>query len=1032
MLARNPKTGGTIRLMKSDASIWKNRKTLVWMKSPPSENANRWRRWDIAVVGVDPTLLEWQPQIVVLINDSPEVRAWLATKAARDTRFILISSKIADAIDDDEFQGFGLGNVLCLEEFVSMYPFLGEPWDGSAQDALVSASIVFRYQRLIGANPSSSTARMDSLTLKPVHLELLETSDLPEQLVLIQQYYKPPQAQRAKELVKCLKKNIENPFIDKIHLFVETKDVPIPADPFGKLIITYRKPRITYFDCIEYIKNKVGPGNIVVFANTDIYLDSTWQQIWSVEMRDVFLALLRWEEEGADGISGPELFGPRSDSQDAWAIHSDSVLARQTWQKEPFNIKFGTPGCDNAILVEFLRQKFKIVNPAMSLRTLHVHKSGIRNYDPKDIIDRPIYMHADPNGIHELNPITVWSGWANTPIVHEPLERPLKATNPKMLGIFCSQINRDPSFVWSSNGTNAYIAPSDQDRIIAVEGGGFVSPNGLVYRHTELCVGNTEIQKTIWSDNKLSHLMPAQETEAMMAFPLEAQWLDRPELFTLLYLSRVLKQHQTTPEASFWCKQNNTLLNVFRLFNWSEPRGRLIQFSEQTQTFAQKIVGRTAHSVRLFPEDINALRDSLYSEWIATPIQEPMQILTIVCDGIHIKDALLADLEAFGTAEGFQVRVVYATADASKWAAALAGASRVILSSSVKTLKVDTWAWLWLAPKGCKVLELQEEREPSDSLVHLSAAAGLEWTLLQYPRATPDGFRKIIMNETKKWMQAAVATNALPLVLTPPKSMKFGYFGHKGDSFREMIDLWAEKGYVEHKEDPIITQCWLGGVGKTLLYDRPTWEWLTKSSDAEQTYKTCLAGNPDASEKPNAKPWTFWPRQPRLVEKLAAVEKGFDERKDRLVFFGRIENDIQGKYRQDVSGWQAVCSKFSMPVGAKQPYTLTPEEYLLALQGSKFGLCLRGFGPKCNREIELLAMGTVPVVTAGVDITGYAEPLIDGIHVLCVSGPEDAKSKIAAVSESQWETMSKAGKMWWKRNASVEGSWLRTQALINM
>jgi hypothetical protein len=119
-----------------------------------------------------------------------------------------------------------------------------------------------------------------------------------------------------------------------------------------------------------------------------------------------------------------------------------------------------------------------------------------------------------------------------------------------------------------------------------------------------------------------------------------------------------------------------------------------------------------------------------------------------------------------------------------------------------------------------------------------------------------------------------------------------------------------------------------------------------------------------------------------------------------------------------------------MPVGAKEPYMYGPEEYLLALQGSKYGLCLRGFGPKCNREIELLAMGTVPLVTPGVDITSYAEPLLDGIHVLCVSDPADAKAKMAAISDVQWETMSKAGYSWWKRNASVEGSWARTKSLV--
>jgi hypothetical protein len=75
-------------------------------------------------------------------------------------------------------------------------------------------------------------------------------------------------------------------------------------------------------------------------------------------------------------------------------------------------------------------------------------------------------------------------------------------------------------------------------------------------------------------------------------------------------------------------------------------------------------------------------------------------------------------------------------------------------------------------------------------------------------------------------------------------------------------------------------------------------------------------------------------------------------------------------------------------------------------------------------------MGTVPLVTPGVDITSYAEPLLDGIHVVCVSDPADAKAKMAAISDVQWETMSKAGYMWWKRNASVEGSWTKTISLV--
>jgi hypothetical protein len=352
---------------------------------------------------------------------------------------------------------------------------------------------------------------------------------------------------------------------------------------------------------------------------------------------------------------------------------------------------------------------------------------------------------------------------------------------------------------------------------------------------------------------------------------------------------------------------------------------------------------------------------------------------------------------------------------------------------------------------GCKVLELQEEREPSDSLVHLAAASGLDWTLLQYPRSTHDGFIKIVTKELVKFLGSIATTQAprldlnatlsdtipslieteafttKPIIRTPPKSMKFGFFGHKGDSFRELIDLWEEKGFVERQEDPSSTQCFLGDV---LLYDRPTWTWLEKASHKEQAYRICLAGNPDPSEKSRTKSWIFWPREPRLVEEMSQTSrKPYEERKDTMVFYGRIENSSQGEWRQDISGWKSVCAKFSMQQG-KEPYVLNPREYLEALQGTKYGLCIRGYGPKCNREIELLAMGTVPVVTSDVDIVNYAEPLIDGTHVICVSNPEDAIQKICKISNEKWQEMSEAGYQWWKRNCSVEGSWETTRNLI--
>ena len=50
-------------------------------------------------------------------------------------------------------------------------------------------------------------------------------------------------------------------------------------------------------------------------------------------------------------------------------------------------------------------------------------------------------------------------------------------------------------------------------------------------------------------------------------------------------------------------------------------------------------------------------------------------------------------------------------------------------------------------------------------------------------------------------------------------------------------------------------------------------------------------------------------------------------------------------------------------------YKYSQKEYLDLIGSSKFGLCLAGYGPKCNREIELIGMGTVPVFAPEVDNT---------------------------------------------------------------
>jgi len=104
-----------------------------------------------------------------------------------------------------------------------------------------------------------------------------------------------------------------------------------------------------------------------------------------------------------------------------------------------------------------------------------------------------------------------------------------------------------------------------------------------------------------------------------------------------------------------------------------------------------------------------------------------------------------------------------------------------------------------------------------------------------------------------------------------------------------------------------------------------------------------------------------------------------------------------------------------------QAYPFSQDEYLLEVSKSRFGLCLAGYGNKCNREIEYFALGTVPICAPEVDMKYYINPPQEGVHFLRVTEPEDIGPMIEKISETKWKEMSFAGRQWWLENASAEG-----------
>ena len=100
-------------------------------------------------------------------------------------------------------------------------------------------------------------------------------------------------------------------------------------------------------------------------------------------------------------------------------------------------------------------------------------------------------------------------------------------------------------------------------------------------------------------------------------------------------------------------------------------------------------------------------------------------------------------------------------------------------------------------------------------------------------------------------------------------------------------------------------------------------------------------------------------------------------------------------------------------------HKFSQEEYLEELHNSKYGLCLRGYGSKCHREVELMALGTVPIVTDEVSVSSYINPLIENVHYKKISKVEDWKEP----SKEEWEKMSKACVKWYEENIHSRNSW---------
>jgi hypothetical protein len=205
---------------------------------------------------------------------------------------------------------------------------------------------------------------------------------------LITTFYLEKDLNRRSELLQALSHNIENPYIQHIYILCESGDENISDfGPKVKIVKQGQRPR--FQDLIKFA-NGLSKSKLKIIANTDIYFDETLNKAHDIKNKHVY-CLTRWDLKKSGFIE----FYPNFQSQDSW-------IFRNTLPDNIGGFYLGIPGCDNRLAAEFIESGFKIMNPSLSIRTIHLHETQKRNYiKDKDRIvgtyaySLPVYFKND-------------------------------------------------------------------------------------------------------------------------------------------------------------------------------------------------------------------------------------------------------------------------------------------------------------------------------------------------------------------------------------------------------------------------------------------------------------------------------------------------------------------------------------------------------------------------------------------------------------------------------------------------------------
>ena len=209
------------------------------------------------------------------------------------------------------------------------------------------------------------------------HTDALKQALANEKIHLITSFYIVDRlSQRNAEIVECLYRNLKNPLIDKIHLYVDNVaalNEAIKHDVYNKIVVVDIGKQPTYYDMFKYSIDVLSHCMCMI-SNSDIYLYKCDMNVLN-QLGDSVFALSRHESNMKCEVLGwgshdAFIFKPRH-------LNYDNLQGMHHVQN--------VAGSDDNVVNILCDAGMKLYNPCFEIVLVHLHSSNYRTYDGNKI-----------------------------------------------------------------------------------------------------------------------------------------------------------------------------------------------------------------------------------------------------------------------------------------------------------------------------------------------------------------------------------------------------------------------------------------------------------------------------------------------------------------------------------------------------------------------------------------------------------------------------------------------------------------------